>query len=126
MPSGRLNRLRAENRCAKWASEIPYIKRPDDKTLAGVVEAMMKYDDPWWEATEPSAALGKIMLQEPLLLTSLDLWHKSIELFMGRPVWTHETAHPRQLLAERRDKTPASMQQIIEKLPANKTIIIAV
>ena len=118
-----MNATMAKIYCDKWAAKLP--KMLDRETLKVCAVAMEKYDEPWWENEKPSARLGGLQLQEPLLLTSFSLFHESLELFMGRPVWTHELAQPQKLLAEKRDGTSASMQEIMEKIPAEKRLVVA-
>jgi len=99
---------------------------PDIETQEAVIAAMEKYNDPWWEKSEASARIGELQLQEERLLVDFGLFHKSLEMFMGRPVWTHELAHPQELLAEKRDATPASMKEIIEKIPEEKRLTVVI
>lgn len=54
-------------------------------------------------------------------------FHKSTEKVLGRPVWTHEFAHPENLIKEFLGiiKKP-SMEEIIDLLPQDKLIILEV
>lgn len=53
-----------------------------------------------------------------------DMLHKRIEELLGRPVWTHELARPEALLEEIRSSRPATMDEIIEKIPEDKRVVV--
>jgi hypothetical protein len=55
-----------------------------------------------------------------------DKVHQRIEELMGRPVWTHEMAFWDELLEELRQGQPATMTEIVEKIPADKLIVLEV
>jgi len=63
---------------------------------------------------------------ESPLTVGFERIHKRTEALMDRPVWTHEFAWPDQLYAELAEGNPASINEIIEKLPPEKTIILQV
>jgi len=99
---------------------------PDINTEERVIAAMQKYDEPWWEETKPSAMIGEMQLNEPvLLLSSFDLFHRSIELFMGRAVLAHELANPEALKKEAASGKRLALRDIIEKIPEVKRVIVA-
>ncbi len=43
---------------------------------------------------------------------------------MGRPVWTHEFAHPAQLIEELESGSPAGIGDVIGKLPWDKPVLL--
>jgi len=42
--------------------------------------------------------------------------HKRFEGLLGRPVWTHEFAHPKDLIHELETKQPATFAEVIQKV----------
>jgi hypothetical protein len=50
--------------------------------------------------------------------------HKRIEELAGRSVWTHELANPKLIIQEIRSQQPATMSDVLDKLPGDKPIII--
>jgi hypothetical protein len=50
--------------------------------------------------------------------------HQRIEELVGRPVWTHEMAFPKQLIAEIESGNGAMMVDVIEKIPVEKRIAV--
>lgn len=55
------------------------------------LDAMAKYsDNKWWEADVDPRKYAYYQVQEDILLGSFDHFHESIELLLGRPVYTHE------------------------------------
>lgn len=58
------------------------------------LEAMAKYNDNhWWEPDEDPRKYAYYQVQEPIWLSNgMDHFHESIELLLGRPVFTHELA----------------------------------
>lgn len=43
------------------------------------------------------------------------LVHKRLEELAGRPVWTHELAHPEEIVAEIRAQQPATFADVVSK-----------
>ncbi len=50
--------------------------------------------------------------------------HKRIEELMGRSVWTHEMAYFDSLVAELRSGAQANIADVINKIPADKLIVV--
>jgi hypothetical protein len=62
-------------------------------------EAIALAKSGWWrKATDEEIAV--FCLNEPRLCCPWDVYHRSIEKLLGRPVFTHEFADPRKLLEE--------------------------
>jgi hypothetical protein len=59
-----------------------------------------------------------------VLETSWEMLQKRVEELVGRSIWSHEFAYPDLLLAEIRSGKPASFQDVVEKIPASKRIIV--
>ncbi len=87
-------------------------------------EAIAKARTGWWnKATDKEIA--KFQLGEECLCCPFDVFYRAVEKWLGRPVWTHEFAHPIQLILEHEGKIPkATMQDVLNKMPADKTIIV--
>jgi hypothetical protein len=68
---------------------------------------------------------ARFQLFQRRLCMPFDVYHKAIEVALGRPVWTHEFADGKSLKDEWYGRINApSMQEIIEKVPAEKRIIV--
>ncbi len=61
-----------------------------------------------------------------ILTIPFDDLHKRIEELAGRSVWTHELAHPEQIIAEIRTGQRATLADVLDKIPASKRIVVAV
>ncbi len=56
-----------------------------------ILEAMEKYgENHWWEPNIDPREYAYYQLQEDILLGDFHHFHESVELLLGRPVWTHE------------------------------------
>src|SRR4051794_35764754 len=68
-----------------------------------------------------------ILRSIPEVLTiPFDNLHQWVEELMGRPVWTHEFAHPEQLIEELESGSPADIGDVIGKLPRDKLAILVI
>src|SRR6266568_5179608 len=55
------------------------------------LEAMEKYgNNHWWEPDVDPREYAYYQLHEPIMLGNFSHFHESVELLLGRPVWTHE------------------------------------
>ena len=99
---------------------------PSDKAII-MKSAMAKYANPWWES-EDSTILFLGQIQEKKLLIPFKQFHKATQEALGRPVWTHEFALPKELLEEWQGKIPApNMDEIVDKIrKINPDIPIAI
>lgn len=53
--------------------------------------AMEKYgDNHWWEPDVDPRKFAYYQINEPIMLGTMDHFHESIELLLGRPVYSHE------------------------------------
>jgi len=81
----------------------------------------------WWE-DKTAKEIAEFQLVENLLCMPFDVFHKAVEEWLGRPVWTHEFASPEELLAEGHGENHTrSMEDVIKKaqeLIGDKPIII--
>lgn len=50
--------------------------------------------------------------------------HQRITELVGRDVWTHELARPDLLIQEIRAQQPASMADVLDKIPADKRAVV--
>ena len=80
----------------------------------------------WWEGL-PSRDVAVFQLNTRLLCMNFPEFHKAVEEALGRPVWTHEFAHPKHLLDELYGNLPRpSMEDIINLIPEEKRLIVRV
>lgn len=80
----------------------------------------------WWIGM-PARDVAKFQLYTVELSMPFDAFHKAVEDALGRPVWTHEFASCADLIAELEGEKPApSMQDILNLIPADKRVVIAV
>jgi hypothetical protein len=61
-----------------------------------------------------------------VLTVDFSILHKRIEELVGRPVWTHELADIESLRKEIEKGKRASFIEVIDKIPADKQVVIAV
>lgn len=55
------------------------------------LDAMEKYgNNHWWEPDVDPRKYAYYQIKEPTMLGNFRYFHESIELLLGRPVWTHE------------------------------------
>ena len=67
------------------------VNAPDTQQLC--LKVMAKYgDNKWWEPDVDPRKYAYYQLKEPILLGNFSHFHESIELLLGRPVYTHEFA----------------------------------
>ena len=59
-----------------------------------------------------------------VLTIPFDNLYQWVEELMGRPVWTHEFAHPAQLIEELESGSPAGIGDVIGKLPWDKPVLL--
>ena len=78
--------------------------------------AKKKYKEKWWDSDNPEEIfLGQI--QEDVLIMDFSKFQKATEEALGRSVWTHEFAQPKELLDEYLKLKPnATMNDVIKKL----------
>ena len=89
-------------------------------------EAKEFHDSKKWEPLSFEERFA-FQLYQPRLCMPFDKFHEAAEKALGRPVWTHEFAFADKIRAEwegRADKP--SMDDIINLLPAEKTILVAI
>jgi hypothetical protein len=65
-------------------------------------EALAKFKTEWWKTATPDE-IAEFQLGEQFLCCPWILFQKAVQLYMGRPVWTHEFADPEALKREKRD-----------------------
>lgn len=80
----------------------------------------------WWEKKYPEA-VALAQLEEPLLCMPWEIFHKTVEEVLKRSVYTHEFADPELLIKEiRGQRLPPTVEELLEQLPKDKTIIVAI
>ncbi len=66
-------------------------------------------------------------INQPRLCMDFSAFHEATEKALKRPVWTHEFADPKLLIAEFEGKLPkATMDAVLAKLPKGKDVILAI
>jgi len=79
-----------------------------------------------WKNWTPDQIV-KFQLFQKRLCLPWDLFHKSIEEVLGRPVFTHEfTFHGRLEEEYLGKRDPPTLQEIIELIPEEKRVVIFV
>ena len=64
-------------------------------------------------------------IHQDRLCMPFDVFHEATKIALGRPVWTHEFANPKELLREfLKQINRPTFKDIIEKNPKNKKVII--
>lgn len=87
-------------------------------------EAIKLYESKWWE-TKTDKEIAKFQLYEERLCCPFDIFHKAIETYLGRPVWTHEFADQKALIQEAEgNRTFEGPIQSLQRIAPNKPIII--
>lgn len=61
------------------------------------------YNSGWWKTKTPEE-IAEFQIHEEKLCVPFDVFHESVEKWLGRPVWTHEFADPNALIAEKEGK----------------------
>ena len=90
-------------------------------------QAIELFDSGFWE-TMTHEERARFQLYETRLCMPFDIFHEAIEKTLGRPVWTHEFAYVDSLRKEMEEggKPAPSMQEIIELIPEENRIILAI
>ena len=88
-------------------------------------EALTLFDARWWESASDREIAG-FQLYESKLCCPFSRFHEAVEKTLGRPVYTHEFGLGMdQLKAEFEGRaTPATLEQIINLIPAEKRIVL--
>jgi hypothetical protein len=89
-------------------------------------EALAMYESKWWEG-KSAREIAEFQMNSKLLCCPFDVFHEALEKALRRPVWTHELGlNYEGIKAELTDKAEApTMQEIIDLLPADKTVIVS-
>ena len=90
-------------------------------------EALELGNSRFWEDMA-AADIATFQLFEPLLCMPFDVFHKALEVALGRPVFTHELGlNIEGLRAELRgDQRAPTPREIMALIPATKRCIVAV
>jgi hypothetical protein len=91
-------------------------------------EAIALCKSGWWKG-RPALEVALWQLEVDLLSMDFSDFHKAVEEACGRPVWTHEFAFGgrERLRAEMlKERAAPSMVEILDLLPAEKTIVVVV
>lgn len=86
-------------------------------------EAMTLYGLEWWEHADPEM-IGEACLNQARLCCPFDAMHKAMEVYMGRPVWSHEFADPARLKAERRGTAVTDPLEMLVRLVGPERVIV--
>jgi hypothetical protein len=92
-------------------------------------EAIAFAESKWWESV-PLKDAAHYQLFEDRMVMPFALFQQGVEELLGRPVWTHEFAFAKDkggLREQAQGKATApTMQQILELIPEEKRIVVAV
>lgn len=89
-------------------------------------EAIKLAESGWWK-DKTYEEIAEFQIHEPLLCCDFDVFHKAVEVWLGRPVWTHEFADPQALIDEKEGKRNFEGPiQSLQRLAPNKPIITVV
>ena len=87
-------------------------------------EAIRLVETKWWEE-KTDEEIAKFQIHEPRLCCPLEVLHKAIETWLGRPVWTHEFTDPQALIDEKEGKrTFEGPIESFQRIAPGKPIIV--
>jgi len=90
-------------------------------------EAIKMAESGWWKG-KSAQEIAEFQLAEDRLCMPFDEFHKAVEEWLERPVWTHEFADTGELLAEGHGENhKRTMTDVIQKaqdLMGDKPIIV--
>lgn len=69
-------------------------------------EAIKLAKSKWWEG-KSDEEIAEFQIHEHRLCCPFEVFHKAVETWLGRPVWTHEFADPQALIDEKVGKRKA-------------------
>ena len=89
-------------------------------------EAIRLYNTKWWKL-KTEEEIAEFQIHQPKLCCPFEVFHKAMETWLGRSVWTHEFANPQTLIDEkegrRRFEGPI---QSLQRIAPGKPIVIIV
>jgi len=89
-------------------------------------QAIALHETRFWEKMS-FRERAEFQLYTECLCMPFEVFHEAVEKTLGRPVWTHEFAFAENLQKEMRGERPApSLTEIMDLIPAEKRIIVAV
>lgn len=86
-------------------------------------EAIVKANSLWWVG-KTDEEIAEWQIHEPRLCCPFEIFHKAVETWLGRPVWTHEFADPKLLMAEKESGKKADFDEVVEKLAKYKKPVV--
>jgi len=87
-------------------------------------EAIALGETKFWERMTQEE-IAEFQLFTPQLCMPFEVFHKAMEVALGRSVWTHELGNADGLRAELTlGKEPPTFQEIIDLIPAEKRVIV--
>lgn len=95
-----------------------------NQTSIGKEAAVALFETKWWEG-KSDLAIALFQLSTAELCCPFDVFHGAVEKAIGRPVWTHEFINIDGLYKElTRNQAPPSMDEIMNLLPKDKTLLV--
>ena len=89
-------------------------------------EAIKLYKSKWWK-NKSDEEIAEFQIHEPRLCCPMEVFHRAVETWLGRPVWTHEFADPQALIDEKAGKRKAEDPiTSLKRIAPNKPIIAVI
>ena len=100
-------------------------KRTEDAVSIGREAAKDLFDAEWWLNKSPRE-IASFQLSTQELCCHFGVFHEAVEKTLGRPVFTHEFGLNYQGLLDELNgaKEPATMQEVMDQIPAEKRIVV--
>jgi hypothetical protein len=108
------------------AYECPKHRTTQDGYCEGCAEYLKAHPASSFTTPDERADELQMWVDIEKLTVPFDDLHKRFEDMAGRSVWTHELARPEQIVAEIRRQQPATLADVMDKIPADKQIIVAI
>ncbi len=87
-------------------------------------EAIKMADSKWWEG-KTDEEIAEFQMHEERLCCPFEVFHKAVETWLDRPVWTHELADLGALIAEKEGKREfEGAVKSLQRMAPGKPIVV--